>query len=386
MPKLPEVDNTNIATVQVEREVLYSEVNATVYSGDSPMTEAEAMTCLGWTEPTAEQGKFKEFNLFDIHNRTIVCTNLNMQRPFYRQVAADLMYDILHGYWQLNLESIIIGETGTVVDGKHRLAALVLACQEYRRNPEMYPCWDKDPTIEVLVAFGAKETKEVINSIGTGKPRSLADSLFASGVLSPDLDAKARRQHSKVTEFCIRMLWHRTGAVQNAYSPRIRHPEAIDFLDRHATIHQCVRTIIEENGGKHRRLDKMVSLGMAAGLLYMMGATTDDDGDLYRKQDQPIEEMIAFSNMEQAEKYWLNLSTGDATVKAVQTAIAKLVELGSNNVEEHVGIIIKGWIAFQEKGSVTAKDLHLKVTTDDNGYRSLVEVPVVPGSIDHPCE
>jgi len=388
MPPIPTIEQEKQAQDLIaSREVLYFDVQASVYQGENALTEEEARRCLGWTIPPEGQERFREFNFLDLHGRTVYCNNLHLQRPYYRQIAMELMHDMLNGYWQMNLESIIIGQTGLVLDGKHRLTALVLACQEWNRNPDMYPFWDKEPTIDVLLAFGADETKHVVNSIGIGKSRSLADSLYSCGVLSQGLTPKQARQHSKVTEFCIRLLWQRTGAVQNAYSPRIRHAEALDFLDRHQTIHHCVKTVIEENGGtKHRKIENLLALGTCAGLLYLMGSTTDDDGDTYRKADQGSEELLSFTNLELAEKYWFNLATNDPTVKSVRTALAKLVEGGNTSVQEQTGIIVKGWQAFREKGTITAKDLTLKITSDSDGYRKLLEVPVIHGSIDHPLE
>lgn len=381
MPKIPQVETSN------SREVLYPEVSINHYtfptedSDNELLTQEDAIVLLGCAYPTEEQGRFDKYHYIDILGRTVFCGNWDLQRPYMKPLSMAIMYDILNGFFEDNLETIIVGRTGLVLDGKHRLIALIDAVNEYRRNPEQYPFWDNDPAIPSLVALGASEEAKVVNTIGTGKSRSLSDSLYASGVFDSTLTAKQLRQVSKTTEFCIRFLWQRTGAMNDAYSPRIRHAEAFDFLSRHNNIHHCVKTIIEENKGKLRRIEKFISLGTASGLLYLM-ATKEKGTKEYREMAIPDEGVLDFDNIEKAETYWLNLADSAKETKEVANAIAAMFAVGNSSAEERIAILVKGWNAYAEKGHVLKSDLKLKVDIDDENRRHLSESPAVANSVD----
>lgn len=381
--KEPKPQRNIVMAVSSDRSTQYEDVEVQMFDEDAPFTCQDAATLLGCQYPEQEGDTFSKYHFMDTKGRTVFCDNVHMQRPYYSGVAKALMNDILQGYWQKNLETIIVGETGMILDGKHRAIALILAGEAWEKNPGEYPYWTTEPTIEVLVAKGAKEDKHVVNTIGIGKNRTLADSLFASGVLG-DLETKAAKKYARVAEFAIRLLWSRTGAKDNAYSPRIRHAEAFSFMESHETIIHCVKTIVEENNSKddHTKLERLAPLGVCAGLLYLMGVVTEDEGKLYRMLATPSESALSFARIEEAEKFWLLLAHNEESVSAISTAIGKLYEKGFGTTDERIGVIVKGWEAWSKNGTVVLEDLKLKTGKDANGYRILLEIPVISGSID----
>lgn len=70
---------------------------------------------------------------------------------------------ILRGEWKLTHQGIAFDETGALLDGRHRLSAIIEA---------------KTP-VEMLVVHGL--TKDVLSVLDTGKRRSAADTLFSTG-------------------------------------------------------------------------------------------------------------------------------------------------------------------------------------------------------------
>lgn len=367
MPKIP----TN------DREVLYPEVEARVFESKGDLLDSEtAKTLLGWTVPDDGE-KFSTYHIKDSQNRTVFCSNVELQRPFYTNLVNDLMWDILAGNWEFNLESVIIGKTGIVLDGKHRLTALVMACEEYERNPERYPFWEEPPALEILVALGAREDKRLANTIGTGKPRSLTDSFYASGIFDLHQDHKNMRRLCRMAEHSLRVLWTRTGAKAEAYNTKFSHSDALDFIERHPTLLSCIRDVFELNDGKYQKIESF-SGAYASGLYYLM-AVSNTNPTLYRAADPPEEQFLDFSAQELADQYWSDLAARDTKVNAVTDAIAEMADNGNIRQDERSAIIIKGWNAWIQRGKVTDKDVELEVEVNEHGHRRLIEDPTING-------
>lgn len=90
-------------------------------------------------------------------------------RKMSERAAKDLAKIITEGQWVLNGESIIIGEDGVLVDGQHRLAAIIMA----------------NKAVESVVVFEAEEP--AYETVDTGKRRNLADALYVRDEANPQL-------------------------------------------------------------------------------------------------------------------------------------------------------------------------------------------------------
>ena len=84
-------------------------------------------------------------------------------RPLNQRVIDSLSHQIKTGKWQLNGESIIISETGKVLDGQHRLHSIV----------------NSQTSIKSVVVLGAKDDSFL--TIDTGKSRSGSNVLALEG-------------------------------------------------------------------------------------------------------------------------------------------------------------------------------------------------------------
>ncbi len=137
------------------------------------------------------------------HNRTVVNARVD-------QYAADMR----RGEWQLNGEAIKIADDGTILDGQHRLMAVLEA----------------DRPIQTLLITGLDaETQETMDQ---GRPRTLADVFKLRG----------EKYHNPLATACRTLAIyesHRT-VVQPAYTAAPTVQQASRTLDRNPDLRDSV--------------------------------------------------------------------------------------------------------------------------------------------------
>ena len=367
------------------REILYPEIESRKCVDEDALTAEVAKELLGWTTPKdSEVQKFEsdDVHFRDLEENQVHCGNTTrFQRQWFFQSVKDLMWEILAGNWEFNGDSIRIGQTGYVLDGKHRLAALVLATQEWERNPERYPFWEEEPTLQTFVTLGLEERSEVVNTIGTGRPRKMADSMYASDLFNGAKKSQ-RAKLAKAAEHAVRLLWDRTGALVDAYSPRISHSEAFDFIQRHPSLISCVQTIVsEEENGKNRPLSRYLPLGQFSGLMYLMTTVDCSDEELanYRNSVQPGENLLPNMSVEEADKFIAALAKKDKFFQPLFQEFVKLDSMDNPNRICRLLLIIKAWNAFNESEKLTTKLLEIERESNEFGVDIIVDNPIVGG-------
>lgn len=117
-----------------------------------------------------------------------------------------------NGSWDLNGETIKIADDGTVLDGQHRLMAIVLA----------------DVTVDLVLVEGLPV--ETQDSMDTGVRRKLSDVLSIAGV--PDAMAVS-------TALNAYFRYKQTGSFEPHRSPTVR--EALALYADHPTLDDSVR-------------------------------------------------------------------------------------------------------------------------------------------------
>lgn len=361
--------------------MLYPVVEANICNDGIPLTAEDAQSLLGWmVELDGQTFPSEKIQFKDIHGKNVCCTMTErFQRRYYPGLARQLMFSILKGDWELNGDTVVIGKSGYVLDGKHRLIALALAAQEWNRNPERYPFWKEEPYIETIVVYGLPEAPRVVNTIGTGKSRSISDSLYATQIFGEGVSRKDAAQMAKMLEHAIRFLWDRTGERQDAYLPRIDHSDALDFVGRHPTMMECVRTVYLENGGTDRRLSRYLSLGYLSGLMYLM-ACSGNDGKVYLESPERNEGVLGdLKRMDLADQFIALLGGGDKILKPYRDLLAAAEsQLGGATLEVKLGFLIKAWNHWANGKPVTSKNLCLNVE-EKEGKIILAECPTVGG-------
>jgi hypothetical protein len=370
------------------RQIKYPEVEVRVLTGDHALTAAKAKELIGWREEGPDE-KFDDYDLVDARGRRVKLLNNPRNRPFDRGLAATWKSEVLcpgtdgdgkvvRTRWKLNGENLIIGRTGVTISAQHRLVGLITAAQEWAKDPTKWPNWAEEPVMECLIAFGIDESDATVNTIDTGKPRTLADVICRSEFFSDVRRGTGERlKMAKIVEFAVRWLYSRTGAGADALTTRRTHAESLDFISRHPKLLECVRHVHDEDGGEGL-VHSFVSRGYASALLYLMGSSTTDP-KAYLEARCPTEELLDWKLWETACDFWTDLAASNKRLAAVRTVLGRMMDDDVDNSEVRAALAIRAWHLYSKKKAVTADLLQLKFHTSDNEVRTLVDPPLVGG-------
>jgi hypothetical protein len=372
MPKVNKNKGRKIEQISSGRDIVYPEIAVQVCMGDQELTYEQATKLLGWQRPKKGE-EFENFLFKDSEKVTVACTNNDQNRPFSLSHALNWMYEILNGNWRLNGETLIIGETGMCLDCQHRLVGFCLAVEDYRKNKTTGP----EPTLPCIIVFGVKEDRETVNTLNTGKPRSLSDAIYASGIFD-GFNKKEMKTLSRMADYAIRLVWQRTRFEEFIEGGRT-HAESLSFLETHPGILDCVRFVFEEKAVK-----RYIGEGYMAGLMYLMSrcktVAIKKEGDGYFQQDLPSEESTDDSMLSKAEEFVTLLATQDEKLKALETPLKKFAESETGgSLMERSSLLIKAWNKFRSRKPITGRDLVLKYRTLDDGFKVLTEYPTLGG-------
>lgn len=355
---------------QEKRTILYSEPEVRLCSGEEALTVDIAKELLGWEE--IAKG---ECAIVDYFKNKIVFNNNITNRPIYMGNVKQLTQEILRNRWQLNGEPIIVGKTGLILNGQHTLIALILAWQTLTKESEKWEIEPDDLSIDKTLVFGIEENDTIINTMDTCKPRSLADVIYRSTYFA-DTTQKDRKALSKATDHAIRLLWYRTGAGSDAFSPRRTHSESIVFLENHMGLLKAVKHIYEEDCGIDGRISKFLSVGYVSAILYMMGTSNSEQPKYEQERNESILDM---SNWEKAEEFF-TLLPDSPEFAAIRKELAKLNSDGLGNMHGIIGVFAKAWDKFSAgQRKISQTDLHLRFEEDEDGFKTLIEYPSVGG-------
>jgi hypothetical protein len=375
------------AEEQITRKVIYPDLKGKV----GWVTAEQARKLLGWKQSQDPKQAYTEYLLKDRDGVPTKCFNVEKQRPFYPALAAQWMGEILAGHWngdggETNGESMVISKTGLVIDGKHRLIGLALAVQEWSKDHTKYPFWPEEPKIHCFISFGVREDIKAVNTINTGKPRTLADAIYASGLFgtldgSRSKDKRIIKALSRMTDHAVRLLWKRTGAVEQPFAPKRSHAESLDFIQRHPRLLECVKHIYEESGAEDK-LRFYPSPGYAAALLYLMGSSTTQrenaESSGYMQVDCPTEDLLDWSMWEKACAFWTALAGKDPSMDPLRTAVGNLLDqAGSSFLSERMALLVKTWWLYATDEEITEEGIAYETTVDGAGIEVIAECPQV---------
>lgn len=409
-------------TPPVERSVKYDNLFCEVFGPDNPLTVEKAKELLGWESQSDYTTKMKAadpnssdeqwdfgntFMLKDIHHEKVRANNNIRNRPFVMGVALQYANDILKGYWKLNGEAIIIGRTGIVLSGQHRLAGLILADQKRVQASGGYDYWTGPCNIQTIVNYGVDESPETTRTIDNVEPRTLANVLFADTTLFGKLTDDARRKVTKIADWAVRTVWDRTGLKSDPWTRYRSHSESLDFLNHHPKMVECVQHIFEQD--KAGKISKYVPAGIAAALLYLMGScgTSDENVAAYRFNKPASEDNLTWRNWKKACMFWVDVAreapelktmrsakrpiagdsvdgdTVDYTGEVYNTATEK--GDGGGTRDEKIATIVKAWNCYVADENLTPKRLAIEytfeTTSDGNSLEAArqTEFPSVGG-------
>lgn len=166
-------------------------------------------------------------------------------RPLSDGRVTNLANAIRRGEWMLNGDTIRFSESGVLLDGQHRLAAIR----------------DAGISVETFVVRGLPE--KTFTTIDTGSSRTAADMLSLSGVKNSSIAASAARAY---------LLWKNSGSP--AMSPRRVAPTPTQITE-----FTLGNELLAEAAGfavSRSRLKDIMPASLAA-FLYMAGAERDKE-------------------------------------------------------------------------------------------------------------
>lgn len=158
--------------------------------------------------------------------------------------------DMEQGRWLLNGQSIIFNGDGGLLDGQHRLHAVV----------------ESGVTIKSIVVRGAPP--EAFASLDQGKARSAADVLSIERYVEPKQLASTISYYHKVS----------TGRIRTPY--RLTNQEVLDIASDNPHLGKAVDTVLEMKG-KHSLL---APVGMVAGVYGVLMKVDEDDAYDFLRQ------------------------------------------------------------------------------------------------------
>lgn len=139
--------------------------------------------------------------------------NRNITDSVVRRYGADM----LAGHWRLNGQGIIFDINGQLVDGRHRLTAIVATGCE----------------VPLLVVRGAKP--EAFETMDSGRGRTLANTLTIEGL-----------KNSAATAATARLCWAFIAGTNLKYSPS--RSDLLHLIRLHPYIETCVANVANRDG------------------------------------------------------------------------------------------------------------------------------------------
>lgn len=217
-------------------------------------------------------------------------------RPIRKRHIEFLSTEITNGNWQVNGQAIVIADDENILDGQHRLFAIIEAGKP----------------IQSLVVYGI--TADAFKTIDTGAVRTGADALCLYFKDVPQYIVKAA---ATAVQWCDRF---ERGQIH--YAVRLSNTEVIEYVEKHRSILQCA-----ENLAGYPADARPISLGPGTALY----------------------EMFARKNAEQADNFMRRFYTGEELSRhSVEYILRAAFIRDSEKIAKYpqairVRMVIKGW-------------------------------------------
>lgn len=282
-------------------------------------------------------------------------------RPFKLKLAEQYSEGMLGSGWdaESNGESWIIGSDNKIISCAHRCFALFIAehMRQYLYSIDAQEkiselgLSKKPIKIEALVVTGVKPKHA--DTADTGRSRTLADILFRRREFKgKEINDSTLSTLSRELAVALRLVWLRTEGNRVARGPKLHHPEALDFLEKNPLLHDAVLHVWEENGGNGadgKKINSLISLGYAAGLMYLMAYSGTD-----RKKygDGELDMTRKPKNWAKAETFWTlfaqDLHDKDNPIKALHKVLTNN-RLSDDKYDRDTlcTIVTRSWLAEQ---------------------------------------
>jgi hypothetical protein len=238
-------------------------------------------------------------------------------RPLRKRHIEFLASEITNGNWQINGQAIVIADDEQILDGQHRLFAIIEAGKP----------------IKSMVVYGI--TPDAFKTIDTGAVRTGADALCLYFKDVPNYIVKAA---ATAVQWCNRL---ERGQIH--YAEKLSNTDVIEYVNHHRSLLQCAETL-----ASYPTEARPLSLGPGTALY----------------------EMFQRKNHEQAENFMRRFYTGEGLTRSDGEYILRAAFMkDSEKVAKYpqairVRMIIKGWNWYR-RGNNTATRQVVSVTPAD---------------------
>lgn len=251
------------------------------------------------------------------HATTWLRANKN-NRPVRRAHVAFLSGEITSGNWQVNGQAIVISDDEQVLDGQHRLMAVI----------------ESGMSIQSLVVYGI--SSDAFKTIDTGAVRTGADALYLH---SPGMTASIVRCLATSVQWCMR-LEHESVSSKS----RVSNTDIIAYVKEHPSLIQCAETL-----SGYPKESRPISIGPATACF-----------DMFHRKAPPL-----------AEEFMERLFTGEGIDRTdVEWILRQAFIRDAQRVTKlptaiKVRMIVKGW-NWRRRGMPTASRQVVNVHPNDS--------------------
>ena len=190
-------------------------------------------------------------------------------RPVRRRHIAFLAEEMLRENWQVNGQAIVIAEDEQVLDGQHRLLAIIEAGR----------------AIQSLVVYGI--SPEAFRTIDTGAVRTGADALCLH---FPEITQITIKTAATAVQWCVRL---ERGSV-NSLGLKVSNTDVIEYVKAHPSILQCSETL-----QSYPKDSRPLSIGCGTALYEMFSRKNSTLADDY------MQRFYTGENLERTDPEWL---------------------------------------------------------------------------------
>ena len=239
-------------------------------------------------------------------------------RPVRRRHVAFLADEMVHGNWQVNGQAIIIADDEQVLDGQHRLLAIIEAGRP----------------VQSMVVYGI--TPEAFKTIDTGAVRTGADAL-----------ALHFHETNSASIKCVAtaVQWCKSLEACSLHSKlKTSNTDVIAYVKSHPSLLQCAETL-----QSYPKDARPLSLGLGTALY----------------------EMFARKKADLADKFMRDLYTGESLVRTDvewllrQAFIRDAQRTSKLPATARVRMVIKGW-NWRRRGMMDASYQTIAIQANDD--------------------
>ena len=245
----------------------------------------------------------------------LACNQNN--RPVRRRHVEFLAREMLEGNWQVNGQAIIIADDEQVLDGQHRLLAIIESAK----------------SIQSLVVYGIAE--EAFKTIDTGAVRTGADALFMH---FKDVPAYAVKAAATAVVWCNRL---ERGMGRHI---KVSNTDSIEYVKKHSSLLVHAETL---QGFPHEA--RPLSIGVGTALYEMFGRKNEADADKFMRGFYTGEELARTD-----PEYLLRA----ALIRDAQ-------RMAKFPVDVRIRMVVKGW-NWRRRGNTEATRHTIAVTANDD--------------------